>query len=252
MRPCWSRCAKATAPASRWSGPGSTICPTSFISITAFTLTKGVGCASCHGPVDKMPLMYQASSMRMEWCLNCHRAPEKFLRPRDQVFNMNYEQPSDDASGEAGGWHEVYTDQIALGNALEARSTTSARCKTLRVAIPVTAKGGCQVTSFKGSSRQFETGNCGTWEEWKKRAIKSEAVCPSKLELAEVQDKLARAESGPQYWRSLEELAQTEASSRCCTANFRARLGVAGGSLAPRLPEADERLDGAGRADRRA
>ncbi len=39
---------------------------------------------------------------------------------------------------------------------------------------------------------------------------KSEAVCPSKLELAEVRDKLARAKSGPQYWRSLEELAQTD------------------------------------------
>ena len=39
---------------------------------------------------------------------------------------------------------------------------------------------------------------------------KSEAVCPSKLELAEVKDKLARAKSGPQYWRSLEELAQTD------------------------------------------
>jgi molybdopterin-containing oxidoreductase family iron-sulfur binding subunit len=39
---------------------------------------------------------------------------------------------------------------------------------------------------------------------------KSEAVCPSKLELAEVRDKLSRTKSGPQYWRSLEELAQTE------------------------------------------
>ena len=39
---------------------------------------------------------------------------------------------------------------------------------------------------------------------------KSEAVCPSKMELAEVRDQLARAKSGPQYWRSLEELSQTE------------------------------------------
>jgi molybdopterin-containing oxidoreductase family iron-sulfur binding subunit len=39
---------------------------------------------------------------------------------------------------------------------------------------------------------------------------KSEAVCPSKLELAEVRNQLARAKSGPHYWRSLEELAQTE------------------------------------------
>ncbi len=43
---------------------------------------QGVGCVTCHGPVDKMPLMYQAQSLLMEWCLDCHRAPEKFIRPR--------------------------------------------------------------------------------------------------------------------------------------------------------------------------
>jgi hypothetical protein len=64
-------------------------------------VNKGVGCNSCHGPVDKMPLMFNYASLQMEWCLNCHRAPEKFLRPHkvagsedDQVFNMAYEQPT--------------------------------------------------------------------------------------------------------------------------------------------------------------
>lgn len=57
-------------------------------------IKQGVGCATCHGPVDKMPLMYQATSMQMEWCLACHRAPEKFLRPRSEVFNMSYEAPA--------------------------------------------------------------------------------------------------------------------------------------------------------------
>ena len=56
---------------------------------------QGVGCATCHGQVDQMPLMYQAQSLLMEWCIGCHRAPEKFLRPRDQVFNMRYEAPAD-------------------------------------------------------------------------------------------------------------------------------------------------------------
>ncbi len=56
---------------------------------------QGVGCATCHGPVDKMPLTYQATSLQMEWCLDCHRAPEKFLRPRSEVFNMAYEAPAD-------------------------------------------------------------------------------------------------------------------------------------------------------------
>ncbi|HQX80478.1 MAG TPA: cytochrome c3 family protein [Vicinamibacterales bacterium] len=55
---------------------------------------QGVGCATCHGPVDKMPLITQATSMLMEWCLECHRAPEKFLRPRAEVFNMAYEAPA--------------------------------------------------------------------------------------------------------------------------------------------------------------
>lgn len=55
---------------------------------------QGVGCATCHGPVDKMPLTYQATSMQMEWCLDCHRAPEKYLRPRSEVFNMAYEAPA--------------------------------------------------------------------------------------------------------------------------------------------------------------
>ena len=54
---------------------------------------QGVGCETCHGPVDTMPLVYQAQSLLMEWCLDCHRAPEKYLRPRDQVFNMAYVAP---------------------------------------------------------------------------------------------------------------------------------------------------------------
>jgi hypothetical protein len=55
---------------------------------------QGVGCVTCHGQVDQMPLMYQAKTLQMEWCIDCHRAPEKYLRPRDQVFNMQYEAPA--------------------------------------------------------------------------------------------------------------------------------------------------------------
>ena len=40
--------------------------------------------------------MYQQSTLMMNWCLDCHRNPEKYVRPRDQVFNMNWERPSDD------------------------------------------------------------------------------------------------------------------------------------------------------------
>jgi Cytochrome c7 and related cytochrome c/Class III cytochrome C family len=56
-------------------------------------VNKGVGCATCHGPVDHMPLMYQFNSLQMEWCLNCHKNPEKYLRPPSEVFNMDYQPP---------------------------------------------------------------------------------------------------------------------------------------------------------------
>jgi NAD-dependent SIR2 family protein deacetylase len=56
---------------------------------------QGVGCVTCHGEVDKMPLMLQAQPLQMEWCLDCHRAPEKYLRPREEVFNMAWRAPSD-------------------------------------------------------------------------------------------------------------------------------------------------------------
>ncbi len=64
---------------------------------------QGIGCVSCHGRVDRMNLMWQASSLQMEWCLNCHRHPEQYVRPRDQVFNMEWQPP---------------TDQLALGQQL--------------------------------------------------------------------------------------------------------------------------------------
>ena len=79
-------------------------------------VTKGVGCNTCHGPVDQMPLMYQQESLQMEWCLSCHRAPQDHLRPRDQVFNMRYQQPSSLNPVVVDG--QSYTEQAALGEAL--------------------------------------------------------------------------------------------------------------------------------------
>ena len=53
-------------------------------------IKKGMGCESCHGRVDQMPLMRQVESLQMEWCLNCHRHPEDYVRPRSEVFTMGY------------------------------------------------------------------------------------------------------------------------------------------------------------------
>ncbi|PYU36469.1 MAG: cytochrome C [Acidobacteria bacterium] len=58
-------------------------------------VNKGVGCATCHGRVDEMPLIRQVASLQMEWCLDCHREPELYLRPHDQVFDMAWQPPSD-------------------------------------------------------------------------------------------------------------------------------------------------------------
>src|SRR5579884_2112049 len=54
-------------------------------------VTKGVGCATCHGRVDDMTRVVQEASLQMSWCLDCHRHPEQYLRPREEVFNMDYE-----------------------------------------------------------------------------------------------------------------------------------------------------------------
>jgi hypothetical protein len=69
-------------------------------------VNKGVGCATCHGPVDQMPLIWQEHTLYMKWCLDCHREPERFLRPKEEVFNMNWLPP---------------TNQVALGRELKAR-----------------------------------------------------------------------------------------------------------------------------------
>ncbi len=66
-------------------------------------VAKGVGCTTCHGPIAEMNITWRANTLYMRWCLECHNAPEKFLRPRSEVFNAFYEPPS---------------DQEALGNRL--------------------------------------------------------------------------------------------------------------------------------------
>jgi hypothetical protein len=66
-------------------------------------IAKGVGCATCHGRLDRMPLVWRTASLEMQWCLDCHRAPQKYLRPEDRVFDP--------------GW-QAQGDQLALGKRL--------------------------------------------------------------------------------------------------------------------------------------
>ena len=64
----------------------------------AVHINNGIGCSTCHGEVQKMPLMRQAAPLTMGWCLNCHRDPKPYLRPRDKIFNMTWKPPKDQAA----------------------------------------------------------------------------------------------------------------------------------------------------------
>ena len=60
----------------------------------AIHVQKGIGCSSCHGRVDLMPLTWKDQPLTMEWCLGCHREPEAHIRPREEVFNMSWTPPA--------------------------------------------------------------------------------------------------------------------------------------------------------------
>jgi hypothetical protein len=81
-------------------------------------VNSGVGCETCHGRIDRMDVVYQAKPLNMAWCLDCHRAPEKYLRPVSEVTTMGYQPPG---------------DQLALGLEL----------KKARNIMPTTNCSGC-------------------------------------------------------------------------------------------------------------
>ena len=58
-------------------------------------VAKGVGCSTCHGNIASMAVVYKTEALYMSWCLNCHRAPEKFLRPQSEIFNTAWTPPAD-------------------------------------------------------------------------------------------------------------------------------------------------------------
>ena len=62
-------------------------------------VNSGVGCVSCHGKVNKMEVVYQAEPMSMKWCLDCHRSPEKHLRPKDKITQLDWEPEDQEKLG---------------------------------------------------------------------------------------------------------------------------------------------------------
>ena len=69
-------------------------------------VAKGVGCSTCHGTVNEMPLIFQAAPLNMGWCVDCHRNPEAVLRPTEQVYNMEWKAPANQAELGAQFAHE--------------------------------------------------------------------------------------------------------------------------------------------------
>jgi len=92
----------ATASPVRWNRVNDT--PDFVFFDHSIHVAKGVGCTTCHGPLDQMPLTWRSHTLYMKWCIDCHRDPAKAIRPREEVFNPE--------------WHA--TDQAALGKKLVA------------------------------------------------------------------------------------------------------------------------------------
>lgn len=78
----------------------------------AIHVNKGVACATCHGDVSKMPLMYREHTLHMEWCLSCHRNPEDFVQPGNTVFNVGkdaWKNNSEQDNKDLAAWLENHS-----------------------------------------------------------------------------------------------------------------------------------------------
>jgi len=83
-------------------------------------IAKGVGCSTCHGELDRMPLTWRTQTLYMKWCLECHRAPQNFIRPRAEIYNLHWQPPPDQT---AQGWRLVEQNQIDTSGRLTNCST---------------------------------------------------------------------------------------------------------------------------------
>lgn len=54
-------------------------------------VNKGIGCSTCHGRVNGMPMMHQMQTLYMQWCVDCHRDPASQVRPRSEIFNTEWD-----------------------------------------------------------------------------------------------------------------------------------------------------------------
>lgn len=75
-------------------------------------VSKGMGCTTCHGQVDQMPLTWSVNTLHMSWCLDCHRAPEKYIRPKSEIYSLTW-APGPDQLDEGRKLVEKYNVKLA-------------------------------------------------------------------------------------------------------------------------------------------
>ncbi|MEM0967106.1 MAG: cytochrome c3 family protein [Verrucomicrobiota bacterium] len=63
----------------------------------AVHVNRGISCVECHGEVNEMEVVYHAKSLSMAFCLECHREPEKYIRPVDKVYDLAWKPESEEA-----------------------------------------------------------------------------------------------------------------------------------------------------------
>jgi hypothetical protein len=131
-------------------------------------VNKGIGCASCHGRVDEMPLMYEQNTLQMEWCLNCHRNPAVNLRPASEVYNMAWSSPSTDkpvfcaATGGTGPTAQTVscTTEDPKGNNPELAQATTTPSLLGTTAMPVAEGSAIALpVSYQKFTNQIDLGH---------------------------------------------------------------------------------------------
>jgi hypothetical protein len=101
-------------------------------------VNKGLGCATCHGRVDQMPLMYAENTLQMEWCLDCHRNPAKYLRPTSEIYNNAWEKPA----GERPVWCAASEEKSGVPTAESVKCVTKEPAEIASLELPAVGTQG--------------------------------------------------------------------------------------------------------------
>jgi hypothetical protein len=109
-------------------------------------VNKGIGCASCHGRVDQMPLVYAQNTLQMEWCLDCHRNTAKNLRPVSEIYNLAWEKPTADRPV----WCAVGDEKDSVPTAQSVNCVTHEPVQAEQVSLEMPATG---ISSTEARSR---------------------------------------------------------------------------------------------------